>query len=93
HTSFPENFKEELLEIIESNASARLHPVLKRPDEKKVTEQAYENPRFVEDLIRLIAADLYLTNWVQAFKIECKNEESIHQHDAYAQMEYRKKNL
>jgi GTP cyclohydrolase I len=90
NASFPGGFKETLLDIIESNASAKLHPVLKRPDEKKVTEQAYENPRFVEDLIRLIAADLYLTDWVKAFTIECRNEESIHQHDAYARLVYRK---
>lgn len=88
--TFPHNFKEILLDIMESNASAKLHPVLKRPDEKKVTEQAYENPRFVEDLIRLIAADLYLADWIKSFKIECRNEESIHQHDAYAKMEYQK---
>lgn len=87
---FPQNFKEILLDIMESNASAKLHPVLKRPDEKKVTEQAYENPRFVEDLIRLIAADLYLTDWVKAFTIECRSEESIHQHDAYAKLKYQK---
>ncbi|WP_096154001.1 MULTISPECIES: GTP cyclohydrolase FolE2 [Bacillus] len=88
--SSPSNIKEILLDVMESNASAKLHPILKRPDEKKVTEQAYENPRFVEDLIRLIAADLYLLDWVKAFTIECRNEESIHQHDAYAKMSYRK---
>ena len=43
---------------MEANASSILYPILKRPDEKRVTERAYENPRFVEDLIRLIAADL-----------------------------------
>ncbi|MDX5475474.1 MAG: GTP cyclohydrolase FolE2 [Bacillaceae bacterium] len=84
------NIKEILLEVMESNASAKLHPVLKRPDEKKVTEHAYENPRFVEDLIRLIAADLYLLDWISGFTIECRNEESIHQHDAYAKMSLRK---
>ncbi|WP_078380004.1 GTP cyclohydrolase FolE2 [Sutcliffiella halmapala] len=88
--SFTEDTKETILNIIESNASAMLHPILKRPDEKRVTEQAYENPRFVEDLIRLIAADLYLLDWVDSFKIECRNEESIHLHDAYAKLEYRK---
>ncbi|HSH24223.1 MAG TPA: GTP cyclohydrolase FolE2 [Massilibacterium sp.] len=87
---WPEDFKKELLDAAETNASAMLHPILKRPDEKKVTEQAYENPRFVEDLIRLIAADLYETEWVKSFDIECRNEESIHLHDAYAKLTFSK---
>lgn len=87
----PIPLKETLLEIIESNASASLYPILKRPDEKRVTEQAYENPRFVEDLIRLIAADLVESSWVEAFTIECRNEESIHLHDAYATFHYSKR--
>ncbi|WP_235599931.1 GTP cyclohydrolase FolE2 [Alkalihalobacillus trypoxylicola] len=85
-----EHFKEELLEVIESNASARIHSILKRPDEKKVTETAFENPRFVEDLIRLIAASLVELEWVSKFTITCNNEESIHQHDAYASLTYKK---
>lgn len=72
-----------LLEAAESNASARLHPVLKRPDEKVVTEHAYENPRFVEDMVRLVAADLYEMDFISNFKVMCRNEESIHMHDAY----------
>ncbi|KXZ20057.1 GTP cyclohydrolase FolE2 [Bacillus nakamurai] len=88
----PDDFKTDLLEAAETNASAKLHPVLKRPDEKAVTETAYENPRFVEDLIRLIAADLYELPWVSAFEIECRNEESIHLHDAYAKLKYAKQN-
>lgn len=87
----PIPYKEALLEIIETNASAPLYPILKRPDEKKVTEQAYENPRFVEDLIRLIAADLVESVWAEAFTIECNNEESIHLHDAYAKLHYSKR--
>ncbi|MGG6431529.1 GTP cyclohydrolase FolE2 [Anoxybacillus sp. D401a] len=87
---WPENFKEQLLHIAESNASSQMYSVLKRPDEKYVTERAYENPRFVEDLIRLIAADLYEQPWVKCFHITCRNEESIHLHDAYAQMSFRK---
>ncbi|MCY8515625.1 GTP cyclohydrolase FolE2 [Bacillus atrophaeus] len=86
----PKDFKTDLLHAAESNASAMLHPVLKRPDEKAVTETAYENPRFVEDLIRLIAADLYELDWVSAFEIECHNEESIHLHDAYAKLSFSK---
>ncbi|MGP0580096.1 GTP cyclohydrolase, FolE2/MptA family [Paenibacillus peoriae] len=55
----PSYWKEELLNVAESNASSCFHPVLKRPDEKRVTELAHENPRFVEDIVRLVAADLY----------------------------------
>ncbi|MFC4557239.1 GTP cyclohydrolase FolE2 [Virgibacillus kekensis] len=84
------DWKELLLEAAESNASARLHPVLKRPDEKMVTEQAYENPRFVEDMVRLVAADLYELPFVQKFRVECRNEESIHMHDAIASVTYDK---
>lgn len=73
-----------LLEAAESNASARIHPVLKRPDEKMVTEQAYENPRFVEDMVRLVAADLYESEQIIAFHVTCQNHESIHLHDAIA---------
>ncbi|WP_100010861.1 GTP cyclohydrolase FolE2 [Lentibacillus sediminis] len=86
------DWKEQLLEAAESNASARIHPVLKRPDEKMVTEQAYENPRFVEDLVRLVAADLYEMPFVNKFHVHCQNEESIHMHDAVASIHYDKRN-
>ncbi|MFC7060338.1 GTP cyclohydrolase FolE2 [Halobacillus seohaensis] len=85
------DWKAALLEAAESNASARIHPVLKRPDEKMVTEQAYENPRFVEDIIRLVAADLYEYEFVESFSVNCRNEESIHLHDAEATLSYDKK--
>ncbi|MUK90666.1 GTP cyclohydrolase I FolE2 [Ornithinibacillus sp. L9] len=84
------DWKEMLLEAAESNASARLHPVLKRPDEKMVTEQAYENPRFVEDMVRLVAADLYESPFITKFEVSCRNEESIHMHDAVASLRYNK---
>ncbi|WP_028782898.1 GTP cyclohydrolase FolE2 [Thalassobacillus devorans] len=84
------DWKAALLEAAESNASARIHPVLKRPDEKMVTEQAYENPRFVEDIVRLVAADLYEYDFVENFKVSCRNEESIHLHDAIASLSYDK---
>ncbi|SHN17541.1 GTP cyclohydrolase FolE2 [Gracilibacillus kekensis] len=84
------DWKLALLEAAESNASARIHPVLKRPDEKMVTEQAYENPRFVEDMVRLVAADLYELPFVQKFSVTCQNEESIHLHDAIATISYDK---
>lgn len=84
------DWKQALLEAAESNASARIHPVLKRPDEKMVTEQAYENPRFVEDMVRLVAADLYELPFVEKFTVICENEESIHLHDAIASITYDK---
>ncbi|MDU9416971.1 GTP cyclohydrolase FolE2 [Staphylococcus lloydii] len=89
-TPLNDNHKEIILDAMEANASSILYPILKRPDEKSVTERAYENPRFVEDLIRLIAADLVGFEWIEGFDIECRNEESIHQHDAFAKIKYRK---
>lgn len=85
-----DDYKDKILDAMEANASSILYPILKRPDEKSVTERAYENPRFVEDLIRLIAADLVEFDWIEGFDIECRNEESIHQHDAFARLKYRK---
>ncbi|MFC0274216.1 GTP cyclohydrolase FolE2 [Metabacillus herbersteinensis] len=84
------DWKAALLHAAETNASAMIHPVLKRPDEKMVTESAYENPRFVEDMVRLVAADLYELDFIQAFTVQCRNEESIHLHDAIASLSYRK---
>ena len=86
----PDDHKEQLYEVLEINASSQLYPILKRTDEKMVTERAYENPRFVEDLIRLIAYDLVELDWVKGFELECRNEESIHQHDAFSRMRYQK---
>lgn len=88
--SLPDNYKNIVLDGMEANASSMLYPILKRTDEKAVTERAYENPRFVEDLIRLVAADLVELEWIQGFEIECRNEESIHQHDAFARLKYTK---
>ncbi len=88
--SLPDNYKDIVLDSMEANASSMLYPILKRTDEKAVTERAYENPRFVEDLIRLVAADLVELEWIQGFEIECRNEESIHQHDAFARLKYTK---
>ena len=85
-----DDYKDKILDSMEANASSILYPILKRPDEKSVTERAYENPCFVEDLIRLIAADLVEFDWIEGFDIECRNEESIHQHDAFARLKYRK---
>lgn len=63
---------------------------MKRTDEKIVTEQVYENPRFVEDMVRLVAANLYEIEWMESFTIECRNEESIHLHDAIASITVQK---
>ena len=60
-----DDYKSVILDAMEANASSVLYPILKRPDEKRVTERAYENPRFVEDLIRLIAADLVELDWLE----------------------------
>ncbi len=86
----PENYKEIVYRALEINASSQLYPILKRTDEKMVTERAYENPRFVEDLIRLVAYDIHDLPWVKAFEVECRNEESIHQHDAFSRMRFEK---
>ncbi|MBD1380765.1 GTP cyclohydrolase FolE2 [Metabacillus arenae] len=86
------DWKAVLLQAAQSNASAVIHPILKRPDEKIVTEKAYENPRFVEDMVRLVASDLYEAPFIQSFTVECRNEESIHLHDAYASVTFDKTN-
>lgn len=75
---------EELIEMIESSASCALFPVLKRPDEKWVTERAYENPRFVEDMVREVALKFDADERITAYEVEVENEESIHAHNAYA---------
>ncbi|HLR54692.1 MAG TPA: GTP cyclohydrolase FolE2 [Pseudogracilibacillus sp.] len=84
------DWKKELLNAAESNASSMIYPLLKRVDEKHVTETAYENPRFVEDMVRLVAADLYEMPYIQSFHVSCENEESIHLHNAIAEIEFDK---
>ena len=81
---------EELIDLAESEASCELYGILKRPDEKYVTEQAYDNPKFVEDMVRDIAARLNADDRVRAYIIESENFESIHNHSAYALIEYDK---
>lgn len=78
---------EELVELIEREASSEIFPLLKRPDEKLVTERAYDNPKFVEDIVRDIANDLNNDNRILYYKIETENFESIHNHSAYALIE------
>ena len=78
---------EDIIELIEKSASAPLYSVLKRQDEKAVTEQAYDNPRFVEDVVREVYTNLKKLNF-KWFSVEAENEESIHLHNAYAYTEY-----
>ncbi|MCU7885419.1 MAG: GTP cyclohydrolase FolE2 [Candidatus Thiodiazotropha sp. (ex Lucinoma annulata)] len=75
---------EELIELIEGEASCDLYSVLKRPDEKYVTEKAYDNPKFVEDIVRDVASRLDSEKRIGAFTVESENYESIHNHSAYA---------
>jgi len=78
---------EELIAVIESSASSELYALLKRQDEKAVTERAYENPVFVEDLVRNVALKLNADTRVSWYKVEAENFESIHNHNAYACIE------
>jgi len=78
---------EDLIGVIEGSASAQLYALLKRQDEKAVTERAYENPVFVEDLVRNVALKLNAHPDVTWYKVEAENHESIHNHNAYACIE------
>ena len=75
---------EDLIDIVESEASCELYGLLKRPDEKYVTERAYDNPTFVEDMVRDVAARLNADDRVAGYVVESENFESIHNHSAYA---------
>lgn len=77
---------EELVEILERSASCPVFAVLKRPDEKYVTEHAYENPKFVEDIVRDLALSLDREPRVTWYNISSENFESIHNHNAYAEI-------
>lgn len=78
---------EELTEIAEASASSPVYALLKREDEKSVTEQAYENPMFVEDMVREIARRLNGDDRITWYSVESENMESIHNHSAYASIE------
>lgn len=82
---------EDLIDIAESEASCELFAILKRPDEKYVTERAYDNPKFVEDIVRDVAARLNAEDRVLAYTVESENFESIHNHSAYALIEQDKR--
>jgi len=75
---------EDLIDIVEKQASCELYGLLKRPDEKHVTERAYENPKFVEDMVRDVAAQLNADDRIDSYVVESENFESIHNHSAYA---------
>ncbi len=77
---------EELFAVAEESASSQLYPILKRPDEKYVTEFAYDNPVFVEDMVRNVANQLRKDPRIKSYKINCENFESIHNHSAFAEI-------
>ena len=75
---------EDLIELIESCASCPVHPLLKRQDEKYVTEKAWENPKFVEDVLRDMVVKLRENSTIKEFEVDCEAFESIHNHSAWA---------
>ena len=75
---------EDIIDVVENEASCQLYGLLKRPDEKFVTEAAYDNPKFVEDMVRDIAAKLNKDARIDGYTVESENFESIHNHSAYA---------
>lgn len=79
---------EEVIDWVEASASAPLYPLLKRPDERHVTMQAYDNPRFVEDVVREVGVRLMADSRVAWFHISAENMESIHNHSAFAEIEW-----
>lgn len=81
---------EELVGVAEQEASCELYGLLKRPDERYVTERAYDNPKLVEDMVRDVAGRLDRDDRVRACVVESENFESIHNHSAYVLIENRK---
>ena len=75
---------QDLIQMVESSGSSQLYALLKRPDEKHVTEEAYENPVFVEDLVRNVVTHLRNDERIAWYQVEAENFESIHNHNAYA---------
>ncbi len=78
---------EDMIRLVEDCASSELYSLLKRPDEKAVTERAYENPVFVEDLVRNVAVRCEADPNIRWYRVEAENYESIHNHNAYALIE------
>ena len=83
---------EDIIKMVEAQASSELYALLKRPDEKYITEYAYDNPKFVEDAVRDIANELNNNDLVLSYVLEAENFESIHNHSAYAMIENNKQN-
>lgn len=81
---------EELIEVAERSASAPVYPLLKRADERYVTMQAYDNPVFVEDMVRNVALQMQGDSRVAWFHVKAINQESIHNHNAFASVEWRR---
>ncbi len=77
-------FLADIINLAEEHASCELYSILKRPDEKYITEKAYDNPKFVEDMIRDIATALNKESRIKRYTLEVENFESIHNHSAYA---------
>ena len=85
--SYPQDehiWLEDLIHDVESCASSELYPLLKREDEKFVTEKAYDNPKFVEDVLRDVVIMLRKNDIIDTFEVECESLESIHNHSAWA---------
>ncbi len=80
---------EQVVEVVETCASAPLYALLKREDEKHVTEQAYDNPRFVEDLVRDVVIGMRALDGVSWLRVSADNQESIHNHAAFAEITWR----
>ncbi len=80
---------EDMIRLVEDSASSELYSLLKRPDEKAVTERAYDNPVFVEDLVRNVATRCEADSNILWYRVEAENFESIHNHNAYALIEKR----
>lgn len=78
---------EDIIRLVEEQASCEVYGLLKRPDEKFVTERAYDNPKFVEDIVRDVAAQLNAEPRIVKYVVESENFESIHNHSAYALIE------
>lgn len=78
---------EDIIRMVEEQASCEVYGLLKRPDEKYVTERAYDNPKFVEDIVRDVAAQLNAETRIVKYTVESENFESIHNHSAYALIE------
>ena len=84
---------EELIELVEQSASSEVYSLLKREDEKYVTERAYDNPMFVEDVVREVARKLECDDNIEWFAVDNENYESIHNHSAYAYIERDKRDF